>query len=126
MQRSSFHPVVALLIVALGFGVGGCGGSSAPEASAATADAAGKGAPSGMYQSPMPDGSVMRLNFRGGGKVDFAMTEDGATTSYEGRWVQNGDVILAEGAEGMTLELRWQGKELVTNSLGMQLTFTRS
>ena len=84
-----------------------------------------EGAPSGMYESRLPDGSVLRLDFHGGGKVDFAMTEDGATNSFAGKWVQNGDVILAEGGEGMTLELRWQGKELITNSLGMQLTFAR-
>ncbi len=124
MQRKPFHRIVAVLIVTLGVGLGGCGGASAPEASAA-GGAAQKGAPSGMYESRLPDGSVLRLDFHGGGKVDFAMTEDGATNSFAGKWVQNGDVILAEGGEGMTLELRWQGKELITNSLGMQLTFTR-
>jgi hypothetical protein len=123
MHRNTFHRIVALLIVTLGVGVG-CGGGSAPEASAAGSEAR-KGAPSGTYESSLPDGSVMRLVFHGGGKVDFAMTEDGATNTFAGKWVQNGDVILAEGGEGMTLELRWQGQDLVTNSLGWQLTFAR-
>jgi hypothetical protein len=125
MRSRLFQPFVALLIVTLGIGVSSCGGASAPEASAATGGAAQEGAPSGIFESPLPDGSVMRLNFRGGGKVDFAMTEGGATNSYEGKWVQNGEVILAEGAEGLTLELRWRGKDLITDSIGMTLTFTR-
>ncbi len=124
MQRNTFNRIVAVLIVTLGVGVGGCGGATAPEASAAGGSAQ-KGAPSGAYESRLPDGTVLRLNFRGGGKVDIAMTEDGATNSFEGKWVQNGDVILADGDEGFSLELRWQGKELVTNTLGMQLTFTK-
>jgi hypothetical protein len=124
MQRNSSHSIAALLIVTLGVGMGGCGGSSAPEASAAN-DATRKGAPSGIYESSLPGGTVLRLDFHGGGKVDFAMTEDGTTNTFAGKWVQNGEVILAEGGEGMTLELHWRGKDLVTDSLGMTLTFAK-
>ena len=115
MQRRKFHRIVATLIAAASVGLIGCGGSAS----------AGSGAPSGTYESRLPDGTVIRLSFRGGGAVGIAMTEDGKTNSHDGKWVLNGDTILVEGDEGLTLQLSWQGEALVTDFGGLKLTFKK-
>ena len=125
MQTKRFHRIVATLIVAVSVGLIGCGGGAAAEQSAATQVATGSGAPSGAYESRMPDGTVMRLTFRDGGAVGVAMTEEGKTTSYDGKWVLNGEVILVEGGEGLTLQLSWRGADLVTDFGGATMTFKK-
>ena len=37
----------------------------------------------------------------------------------------NGDVILVEGGEGMTMQLSWRGAALVTEFGGVTLTFNK-
>ena len=73
----------------------------------------------------MPDGTVMRLSFHDGGAVEIAMTEEGETNSHNGKWIRNGEVILVEGGEGMTIQLSWRGNTLVTDFGGATLTFTK-
>jgi len=119
------HRIVATLIVAVSVGLIGCGGGAAAEQSASTRVAAGSGAPSGAYESRLPDGSAIRLSFRDGGAVGIAMTEDGKTNSHDGKWILNGEVILVEGGEGMTLQLSWRGEALVTDFGGATLTFNK-
>ena len=125
MQIERFHRIVATLIVAVSVGLIGCGGGAAAEQSASTRVAAGSGAPSGAYESRLPDGSVIRLSFRDGGAVGIAMTEDGKTNSHNGKWILNGEVILVEGGEGMTMQLSWRGNALVTDFGGVTLTFNK-
>ncbi len=127
MQRKTLHRIVATLIVAVSLGMLGCGGGASGEQSASTRGDAGSGAPSGAYESQMPDGTVMRLSFHGGGEVEveIAMTEEGKTNSHNGKWIRNGEVILVEGGEGMTIQLSWRGNALVTDFGGATLTFTK-
>ena len=125
MKIKRFHRIVATLIVAVSVGLVGCSGGAEAEQSASTRVAAGSGAPSGAYESRLPDGSVIRLSFRDGGAVAIAMTEDGKTNSHDGKWILNGEVILVEGGEGMTLQLSWRGDALVTDFGGVTLTFNK-
>ena len=53
------------------------------------------------------------------------MTEDGKTNSHDGKWILNGEVILAEGGEGLTMQLSWRGDALVTDFGGATLTFKK-
>lgn len=126
MQRNTFHRIVALLIVAVSVGLAGCGGGSAPDPSASTGGAAGKGPPSGTYETRLPDGSVTRIDFRSGGRAGISMTEGTETNSFEGKWVQNGEVFLVEGDEGFTFQFSWRGEELITDFGGITLTFTKT
>lgn len=119
MLRNSLQRILATLIVAVSVGLGGCGGG-------ASADGSAIAAPSGDYESRMPDGTTMRLSFGDGGAVEIAMTEDGQTNSHDGQWVLNGEVILVEGGEGMTMQLSWQDDALVTDFGGVTLTFNET
>ena len=125
MQRRRFHQVAATLVVAVSVGLIGCGGGASAEQSGSTRVAAGSGAPSGAYESRLPDGTVIRLSFRDGGAVGIAMTEDGKTNTHDGKWILNGEVILVEGGEGLTMQLSWRGEALVTDFGGATLTFTK-
>jgi hypothetical protein len=125
MKIKSFHRIVATLIVATSVGLIGCSGEASAEQSASTRVAAGSGAPSGAYESRLPDGTAIRLSFRNGGAVRIAMTEDGKTNSHEGKWILNGEVILVEGSEGLTMQLTWRGSALVTEFGGVTLTFNK-
>ncbi len=125
MHIKTVHLVVATLIAAVSVGSIGCGGGAAADQSASTRVAAGIGAPSGAYESRLPDGTAIRLSFRDGGAVGIAMTEGGKTDSHDGKWILNGDVILVEGGEGMTMQLSWRGEALVTDFGGATLTFTK-
>ena len=125
MQRKGFHRIVAMLIVAVSFGLIGCGGGASAEQSASTRADSRSGAPSGTYESHLPDGTVMRLSFREGGAVKIAMTEDGKTDAHDGKWILNGEVILVEGGEGMVMQLSWRGNALVTDFGGATLTFNK-
>ncbi len=125
MQRRRFHRIVATLIVATSVGLIGYGGGAAAEQSASGASAAATRSPSGSYESRLPDGSVIRLSFRDGGAVKIAMTEDGQTNAHDGKWVLNGEVILVQGGEGMTMQLAWKGEALVTDFGGVTLTFNK-
>jgi hypothetical protein len=124
MQRSRFPLIVAALIVIVSTGSIACGGGASAGQPASTAAAANR-LPTGAYESKMPDGSAIRLNFRDGGAVTIAMTEEGKTNSHDGKWVLNGEVILVEGGEGMTLQLSWRGDALVTDFGGATMTFTK-
>ena len=124
-MKKSFSRIVVALIVVVSVGLTGCGGGAAAEQSGSTPVAAGAGAPSGAYESSMPDGTVIRLSFRDGGAVGVAMTEEGKTTSYDGKWILNGEVILVEGGEGLNLQLSWRGNDLVTDFGGITLTFKK-
>ena len=125
MQIKRLHRIVATLIVAVSVGLIACGGGASAEQSASTRIAAGSGAPSGAYESRLPDGTAIRLSFRDGGAVGIAMTEDGKTNSHDGKWILNGEVILVEGGEGMTMQLSWRGDALVTDFGGVTLTFKK-
>jgi hypothetical protein len=125
MHIERFHRIVATLLVAVSVGLIGCGGGASAEQSAATRVAAGSGAPLGAYESRLPDGTVIRLSFRDGGAVGIAMTEEGKTNSHDGKWILNGEVILVEGGEGLTLQLSWRGDALVTDFGGATLTFNK-
>ena len=125
MQCMKFHRIVAMLIVAAGVGLIGCSGGASAEQSTATRSAAGSRAPSGAYESRLPDGTAIRLSFRDGGAVGIAMTEDGKTNSHDGKWILNGEVIIVEGGEGMTMQLSWRGDALVTDFGGVTLTFNK-
>jgi len=125
MQRKTLLGILSTLIVAISLGVIGCGGRASDEQSGSTRGDAGSGAPSGAYESQMPDGTVMRLSFHDGGAVEIAMTEEGETNSHNGKWIRNGEVILVEGGEGMTIQLSWRGKALVTDFGGATLTFNK-
>jgi hypothetical protein len=81
-----------------------CGGGASADQAALTRVAAAARAPAGAYESRLPDGTVIRLSFRDGGAVRIAMTEDGKTNSHDRKWILNGEVILVEGGEGMTLQ----------------------
>jgi hypothetical protein len=116
---------VAMLIVAVSVGLIGCGGGASAEQSASTHAVSGSGAPSGAYQSQLPDGTVIRLSFSDGGAVEIAMTENGRTDSHPGKWILNGEVILVEGGEGLMMQLSWRGKALVTDFGGATLTFNK-
>ena len=125
MQRNTFYRIVATLIVAVSIGLTGCGGGAAAEQPASSSAAAASGAPSGTYESRLPDGTTISLGFRDGGAVNIAMTEDGKTNAHDGKWILNGDVILVEGGEGLTLQLSWRGDALVTDFGGATLTFKK-
>ncbi len=125
MQTKRFHRIVATLIVAVSVGLIGCGGGASAEQSDSTHSAAGSGAPSGAYESRLPDGTAIRLSFQDGGAVGIAMTEDGKTNAHDGKWILNGEVILVEGGEGMTMQLSWRGDALVTDFGGVTLTFKK-
>ena len=125
MQRNRFHRIVATLIVAVSVGLSACDGGAPPEPAGSTGGAAGGGAPSGAYESQLPGGPTIRLSFRDGGAVAIAMTEDGETNSYDGDWVLNGETILVQGGEGMTMQLSWRGDALVTDFGGATLTFNK-
>jgi hypothetical protein len=113
--------VVALIVAAVSVGVTACGGGASADQSASTPAAAGAGAPSGAYESRLPDGTAIRLTFRDGG----AVTEDGKTDSHNGKWILNGEVVLVEGGEGLTMQLSWRGEALVTDFGGATLTFKK-
>ena len=125
MQLIGGYRIVAALIVVVSVGLSGSIGGASAEQSTPTRVAAAAAAPSGAYQSRLPDGTVIRLTFRAGGAVAIAMTEDGKTTSHNGKWIVNGEVILVEGGEGMTMQLSWKGAALVTDFAGVTLTFTK-
>jgi hypothetical protein len=125
MQTNRFHRVAAALIIAVSAGLMACSGGASAYQSASTRVAAGSGAPSGAYESRLPDGTVIRLSFRDGGAVGIAMTEDGKTNSHDGKWVLNGEVILVEGGEGLTMQFSWRGDALVTDFGGATLTFKK-
>jgi hypothetical protein len=125
MQTNRFHRVAAALIIAVSAGLMACSGGASADQSASTRVAAGSGAPSGAYESRLPDGTAIRLSFRDGGAVGIAMTEDGKTNSHDGKWILNGEVILVEGGEGLTMQLSWRGEALVTDFGGATLTFKK-
>lgn len=122
---------MATLVVAISVGLVGCGGgaaagqSASAEPSASTGGAADARSPSGAYESRLPDGTAIRLGFLDGGAVKISMTEDGQTNSHDGKWIVNGDVILVEGGEGMTMQLSWRGEALVIDFGGATLTFKK-
>jgi hypothetical protein len=122
MQFKRLHQIVATLIV----GFSAFGGGAFSDAAIPTANAAGKGAPSGSYESRLPDGTSIKLRFRDRGAVEIAMTEGGQTNSYQGKWILNGEVILVEGGEGMMMQLSWRGDALVTDFGGFTLTFNKT
>jgi hypothetical protein len=126
MQCNRFHRIVATLIVAVSVGLSACNDGAVSQPSAAAGSVAAKGAPSGTYETRLPDGTVIGLNFRGGGAVDISMTEEGETNSQDGKWIQNGEVFLVEGGEGLTLQLSWRGDALVTDFGGLTTTFTKT
>ena len=117
--------VVAVIVAAVSVSVMACGGGASAEQSGTAPVATGAGAPSGAYESRLPDGTAIRLTFRDGGAVTIAMTEDGKTDSHNGKWILNGDVVLVEGGEGMTMQLSWRGEALVTEFGGATLTFKK-
>lgn len=123
MQSKTVLRIAATLIVAVSVGLIGCGDGASADQAASTRAAAG--APSGAYQTGLPDGSTIRLSFQGGGAVGIAMTEDGKTNSFDGKWILNGEVILVQGGEGMTMQLSWRGDDLVTDFGGATLTFKK-
>jgi hypothetical protein len=125
MQINERHRMVAALVVVVSVGLIGSTVGASAEQSPSTRVAAAAAAPSGAYQSRLPDGTVIRLTFRAGGAVAIAMTEDGKTTSHNGKWIVNGEVILVEGGEGMTMQLSWRGNALVTDFAGVTLTFNK-
>lgn len=127
MQSKQFRVVVASLMIAAGVVSGACGGGASAEKAAAPGAVADADArpPSGAYESTLPDGTVIRLSFRSGGSVNISMTEDGKTDAHDGKWVVNGEVILVQGGEGMTLQLSWKGDALVTDFGGATLTFKK-
>jgi hypothetical protein len=125
MHFKWFHRTVATLIVAVSVGLIGCSGGASADQAGSTRVAAGSGAPSGSYESRLPDGTAIRLSFRDGGSVGIAMTEDGKTNAHDGKWILNGEVILVEGGEGLTLQLSWRGDALVTDFGGATLTFKK-
>ncbi|MEQ1757178.1 MAG: hypothetical protein ABL986_02590 [Vicinamibacterales bacterium] len=125
MRLAKFHRIVPALIVALSVGVIGWGSGASAEELASTRVAADAASPSGAYESKLPDGTAIRLTFRGGGAVRIAMTEDGKTNAFDGKWIVNGEVILLEGGEGMTMQLSWRGDTLVTDFGGATLTFKK-
>src|SRR5829696_8571906 len=129
MDCRSVYRSGAALIIAVSVGMIACGGGASAEQSAAQAVSAGSAAdarsPSGAYESRLPDGTAIRLTFRDGAAVRIAMTEDGQTNTHEGKWIVNGDVILVEGGEGMTMQLSWRGDALVTDFAGVTLTFKK-
>ena len=124
MHRRSVHRIVTTLILAASVVLMGCGGGAAAD-SASKDGAAAPRTPSGAYETKMPDGTAIRLTFRDGSAVTIAMTEDGKTDSHNGKWVLNGEVILVEGGEGMTMQLSWKGDALVTDFGGATLTFKK-
>ncbi len=109
----------------MGVGSTGCGGGASADQQASTRVAAGADAPSGAYETRLPDGTAIRLTFRDGGAVAIAMTEDGDTNTHQGKWIVNGEIILVEGGEGMTMQLSWRGDALVTDFGGATLTFKK-
>jgi len=125
MQRRRFQLLVAALIVAASAVSIACGSGASANPSASPGAAVDARPPSGAYESRLPDGSAIRLTFRDGGKVAIAMTEDGQTNSHDGKWVVNGEVILLEGGEGMTMQLSWRGEALVTDFGGATMTFKK-
>jgi len=125
MHRRMFNLSIIALTIVLSVGLAGCGGGAAAEPSASKAGATDARAPSGAYESRLPDGTAIRLTFRDGSKVGIAMTEDGKTNSHDGKWIVNGEVILVEGGEGMTMQLSWRGDALVTDFGGVTLTFKK-
>jgi hypothetical protein len=125
VKIKTVHLVVAMLSIAVSVGSIGCGGGASAEQAASTPVATGAGAPSGAYESRLPDGTAIRLSFREGGAVGIAMTEDGKTNSHDGKWILNGDVVLVEGAEGLTMQLSWREDALVTDFGGVTLTFKK-
>ena len=125
MRRRGFHQIVTTLIVVVTAVLIGCGGGAAAGEPASTGGTSDARAPSGAYESRLPDGTAIRLTFAGGGLVKIAMTEDGRTNSHDGKWNVNGEVILVEGGEGMTMQLSWRGDALVTEFGGATLTFKK-
>jgi len=125
MHRRTSHRIVTALIFAASVVLIGCGGGASAEHSASTSGAPTARTPSGAYESKLPDGTAIRLTFRDGSAVTIAMTEDGKTDSHNGKWVVNGEVILVEGGEGMTMQLSWRGDALVTDFGGATLTFRK-
>ena len=81
--------------------------------------------PSGVYESKMPDGTVIRIDFAGGGAARMSMIEGGVEEGHHAKWIINGESILVEGADGMTLQLTWKGDALVSDFGGMTITFTK-
>ena len=73
----------------------------------------------------MPDGTILRLEFKSGGAVTLSDVEAGSTHSHDGKWVINGDSIMVEGGEGMGMQLYWMDDALVTDFVGTKLTFTK-
>ena len=124
MQRRSFNRIVTTLVVAACVVLVGCGGGASAD-SASKDGAPAARTPTGADESKLPDGTAIRLTFRDGNAVTIAMTEDGKTDSHNGKWVLNGEVILVEGGEGMTMQLSWRGDALVTDFGGATLTFKK-
>jgi hypothetical protein len=125
MPCRSFHRSVATLMVVMSIGLIACSGGASAEQTGSASSAAAVRSPSGAYESKLPDGTAIRLTFRDGGAVRIAMTEDGQTNAHDGKWILNGEVILVEGGEGMTLQLSWRGEALVTDFGGATLTFNK-
>jgi hypothetical protein len=81
--------------------------------------------PSGVYESKMPDGTVLRIDFAAGGAGRMSMIEGGVKEGQDAKWVINGESILVEGADGMAMQMTWTGDALVTDFGDMTMTFTK-
>jgi hypothetical protein len=93
--------------------------------SSASSSAKTSGAPSGLYECNVPDGSKFTLEFSAGGKCKMAMIEHGQPDVTEGNWVLNGDDIMIQSTDGMPMNLKRNGTSLVADMGGMQMTFVK-
>jgi len=99
------------------------GGSS--KNSAASSSVKSGGAPSGLYECNVPDGTKFTLEFAAGGKCKMTMIEHGQPDVTEGNWTLNGDDIMIQSAQGMPMNLKRNGTSLVADMGGMQMTFVK-
>lgn len=99
------------------------GGASAKGGSSSSGKSGG--APSGLYECNVPDGTKFTLEFSAGGKCKMTMIDHGQPDVTDGNWTLNGDDIMIQSDQGMPMNLKRNGPSLVADMGGMQMTFVK-
>lgn len=123
------RPALLMLSIIIAAALAGCpskDNSTGNGAASSSRDSGTAKAPSGVYESRMPDNTVFRLNFLAGGKAKMTMTENGVEETKDMNWVINGESIMVQSPDaGMPIQLYWKGDALTSNLWGTVLTFTK-
>ena len=123
MMRAATVFLCLVVVPAMLCGCPGGGGSGGGASSTSNGTAK---APSGVYESALPDNTIFRIEFLSGGNARMTMIEDGEEDVQDMKWNVNGESIIVQSPEAnMPIAFNWKGSQLTCDMGGLTLTFTK-